>query len=146
MQALLAVLIGVLVVKTLLDYKQGEKYMARLDTLNAALDNIDTATTELATQLTELAARVAADDISPEDLQAAVDKASALATRVSDASASVAGIEPTPVAIPDPVEEIPTDGEVPEPVPGDGEPAPEPVPGDGEPAPVGDNGVAQPGA
>lgn len=112
--------------------------MAKLDTLNAALDNIDTATTELANQLTQLVERVTADDISPEEIQAAVEKASALATRISDASTSVAGIEPTPVVVPDPVEEIPVEED----------PEPDPVPGDGEVVPpvVGDNGVAQPGA
>lgn len=100
--------------------------MGKLDTLNAALDNIDVATTELAAQLTELVARVTADDITPEEIQAAVEKASALATKVSDASTAVAGIEPTPIVVPDPVEEIPVE-EVPGPV-------------------VGDNGVATPGA
>jgi hypothetical protein len=136
MEALIWVLVGTLLLKMLLDHNQGEKYMARLDTLNAALDNIDTATTELASQLTQLVERVSADDISPEDLQAAVERASALATRISDASTSVAGIEPTPVVVPDPVEEIPVDGETPE----------EEVPGDGDAPVVGDNGVAQPGA
>lgn len=134
MEALIGVLVGALLLKMLLDHNQGEKYMAKLDTLNAALDNIDAATTELASQLTQLVERVTADDISPEEIQAAVEKASALATRISDASTSVAGIEPTPVVVPDPVEEIPADGEVPADVPGDGD------------APVVDNGVAQPGA
>lgn len=87
--------------------------MARLDTLNAALASIDTATTELADQLAALAERVTADDIDPAELQAAVDKAAALANRISDASTSVAGIEaadtPLPDPIPDPVVDVPSD-------------------------------------
>jgi hypothetical protein len=135
MEALILVLVGALLLKMLLDHNLGEKFMAKLDTLNAALDNIDAATTELAAQLAELVVRVTADDVTPEELQAAVEKASALAARISDASTSVAGIEPTPVVVPDPVEEIPADGE---PV--------EEVPGDGDAPVVGDNGVATPGA
>lgn len=97
--------------------------MAKLDALNAALDSIDTATTTLADQLAELLIRVTADDITPAEVEAAVAKASALATKVSDAAAGVAAIEPTAVVLPDPVED-PTVPPVE--VPGDGTPIDQP--------------------
>lgn len=86
--------------------------MAKLDNLNAALGSIDTATTELANQLTSLVERVTADDISDAELAAAVERASGLATRISDASTALAGIEPVDVPVPpveDPTEEPPVD-------------------------------------
>lgn len=149
----------------------GEHLMGKLDTLNAALESIDAATTELADQLAALAERVTADDISPAELQAAVDKAAALANKVSDASTSVAGIEAADVPLPDPVEDpneevpgdtTPDDGETPDDgtVVDPGVPAPgNDVPGDGQGGPIsdgtGDSGgviegettpVAEPGA
>lgn len=114
--------------------------MGRLDTLNGALDSIDTATTTLAEQLTALADRVARDDISDADLQAAVDKAAALATKISDASTAVAGIEPTPVEVPNPPEDPNEEEPVEEPV----EP-PVDVPGDAEPV-DGSTPIDQPNA
>lgn len=114
----------------------GEMIMGKLDTLNAALQSIDDATTELADQLAALAERVTADDISPAELQAAVDKAAGLADRISDAATSVAGVEaadtPLPDPIPDPVEEVPSD-ETPDDggVPDDGTVVDPGVPADG---------------
>lgn len=97
-----------------------------LTNLNAALDNLDTATSSLdaattahAQALADLAVRVRNDDISPAEIAAAVERASASANAISTAagnisgfSTSVAGIEPTPVEVP-PVEEIPPIEEVP---------------------------------
>lgn len=114
--------------------------MAKLDGLNAALDSIDTATTGLADALVALLERVTADDISPAELEAAVAKASAMATRISDASAGVAAIEPSPVVLPDPIEDPVVEPPVVEPpvvVPGDGTPIDEP----GSP-PVGEDDAA----
>lgn len=83
--------------------------MGKLDGLNAALDNLDAATTAHATALADLAERVKNDDITPEELGAAVARAAASAEAISGLSTSVAGIEPTSVPLPDPVEEIPVE-------------------------------------
>lgn len=95
--------------------------MPKLDGLNAALDNLDTATTSLdeattahAAELADLVERVKADDLAPGELEAAVARAAAKAEAISTAAAnissfstSVAGIEPTDVVVPDPVDPIP---------------------------------------
>ena len=92
-----------------------------LTNLNAALDNLDAATTAHAQALADLAARVAADDISPQEIAASVSRLSASAEAISGFSTTVAGIEPTPVEVP-PVEEIPPFEEIPvEELPAEGE-------------------------
>lgn len=82
--------------------------MARLDTVNTALDNIDAATTVLAAQVAEILERVKADDISNEELTALAERASSLATSISEASTTLATVEPIAVPVP-PMEEIPVE-------------------------------------
>lgn len=89
-------------------------------TLDAALAAIDVATTDqdekttaLVDAITSLQDRVKADDLEPgeldsllADIAASASAISSNATRISDASATVAGIEPSDVEV-DPIEEIP---------------------------------------
>lgn len=88
-----------------------------LDTALAAIDaattDQDEKTTALFDEITNLQARVTADDLAEGELDTLLAgiaaKASAIssnATRISDASAVVASIEPTDVEVP-PIEEIP---------------------------------------